>query len=183
MMLEGVRVLVTGGGSGIGAAICRAIVADGGLVAVNDIEPDRAVAMAAALDGPAVVGDISDESIADRVIREAAQALGGLDGLVNNAGIVSVGSIQETPQAEWDRLMRVNARSVVVCSRFFASSIDGPGSIVNVVSIAALHPNPGTHAYSSSKAATVAFTGQAAVEWGPARDPSERRGSRNDHWN
>jgi NAD(P)-dependent dehydrogenase (short-subunit alcohol dehydrogenase family) len=166
-MLKGAKVLVTGGGSGIGAAICEAVVAAGGRVALNDIDSDRGQAMASTLDCPALIGDISDESTANRVVRDAARSLGGLHCLVNNAGIVSVGSIEETPQSEWDHVMSVNARSVVVCSRVFASLVETPGAIVNVASIGGLHPNPGTNAYSSSKAATVAFTGQAAIEWGP----------------
>ncbi|MCP3976849.1 MAG: SDR family oxidoreductase, partial [bacterium] len=86
---------------------------------------------------------------------------------VNNAGVVTASRLETVSSEEWDRVMHVNVRSVFQMSRAFAAVADVPASVVNLASIAATHPNPGTHAYTASKAAVVGLTRQAAVEWGP----------------
>lgn len=166
MDLGGRRILVSGGGSGIGAAIVQACAAAGADVAVNDLDSDRAAASAETAGGVAIPGDVAHDD-APRIVDEAATALGGLDGLVNNAGIVMANSLDNVTVEDWDEVMRVNMRSVFLMSRAFAQIAHDPSSVVSLASIAASHPNPGTQAYTPSKAAVVGFTKQAAVEWGP----------------
>ena len=168
LSLDGRRVLVTGGGAGIGAAIGRALAEAGAAVAVNDLDPDRASAVATEVGAVAVPGDVAIADGAAAVVAAATDSLGGLDGLVNNAGIVTVGALADADLDDWDRTMRVNFKSVYLCSRAARPHLaDGGGAIVNLASIAAFHPNGGTAAYSPSKAAVVALTRQSALEWGP----------------
>ena len=166
--LTGKRILVTGGGAGIGAAICRAASTAGAAVAVNDLDADRAAEIASRVGGFGVPGDVASEAGAAGVVEAAAAVLGGLDGLVNNAGIVTMGNLAGADLDEWRKVMDVNFQSVYLCSRAGRRHLaDGGGSIVNLASIAAVHPNSGTAAYTASKAAVVALTRQAALEWGP----------------
>ena len=168
MNLNGRRILVTGAGAGIGAAIAEACSMEGADVAVNDVDPERAATSAERLSAVAVPGDVADSEDGRRVVAEAKEALGGLDGLVNNAGIVIPGALADIDDTEWDRVMHVNLRSAFVMSRAFAEVADTPAAIVNLASIAATHPTPGVHAYSASKAAVVSLTQQIALEWGPS---------------
>lgn len=161
------RVLVTGAGVGLGAAMARAIVRSGSTVAVNDIDPERSRRIADELGAVDAPGDISTIDGADSVIQAAVSGLGGLDGLVNNAGVVARGSLAEGDLGDWDRTMKVNFSGTYLCSRLAHPHLVGGGSIVNLASIAASHPNPGTGAYTPSKAAVAALTKQAALEWGP----------------
>lgn len=157
---------MTGGGAGIGAAISSACAAAGARVAVNDLDPDRAAAAAETIDGAPVPGDVAGDD-APSIVDAAHTALGGLDGLVNNAGIVLANRLDNVPVEAWDTVMRVNVRSVFLMTRAFAAIASNPSAVVNLASIAASHPNPGTQAYTASKAAVVGLTKQAAVEWGP----------------
>ncbi len=122
--------------------------------------------MSQLLGATSVPGDAAGDGAAD-IVAAAGEALGGLDGLVNNAGVVTASRLETVSSEEWDRVMHVNVRSVFQMSRAFAAVADVPASVVNLASIAATHPNPGTHAYTASKAAVVGLTRQAAVEWGP----------------
>jgi len=161
------HVLVTGAGTGLGAAIARAVVDSGGAVAVNDIDAERSRRIADELGAVDVPGDISTWDGASAVVGEAAARLGALDGLVNNAGVVARGTLAEGDLDQWRRTMEVNFSGTYYCSRAARPHLLGGGSIVNVASIAALHANVGTGAYTPSKAAVVALTKQAALEWGP----------------
>ncbi len=166
-------VLVTGAGAGIGAAIARTAAEAGARVAVNDLDPKRAAAVASEIDSNggvahSVPGDVADPDEAARVVTDAVSLLGGLNGLVNNAGIVTRGGLVSEPLDEWDRVMRIDYRAALLCSRSAYERLraDG-GSIVNIASIAAVSPSAGTGAYTSAKAALVALTQQTALEWGP----------------
>ena len=161
------HVLVTGAGTGLGEAIARAVVKSGGVVAVNDIDAARSRRVADELGAVDVPGDISTWEGASAVVSSAAAGLGGLDGLVNNAGVVAKGTLADGDLAQWHRAMEVNFSGTYLCSRAAQPHLLGGGSVVNVASIAALHANAGTGAYTSSKAAVVGLTKQAAVEWGP----------------
>ena len=167
------RVLVTGAGAGIGAAIARSAAQAGALVAVNDIDPDRATATVRELASHgarviAVAGDVADEIGARQVVSDAAHALGGLDGLVNNAGIVTRNRLSSTSLVEWDRVLRVNLTSQLLCSQAAVGFFDGPSSIVNLASITWNNPGPRTPAYSVSKSGVVSLTRLSALEWGPS---------------
>lgn len=166
-LLKDRHVLVTGAGAGLGAAMARAVVDAGGVVAANDIDAGRSAAIAEELGAVDVPGDISTEEGAAKVVQDAVAGLGSLDGLVNNAGIVVRGTLAEGDLDQWRRTMEVNFSGTYLCSRAARSHLVGGGAIVNLASIAALHPNMGTSAYTPSKAAVVALTKQAALEWGP----------------
>ena len=159
------KVLVTGAGSGIGAGIASVLASRGWRVAVNDLDTDLAQALAARIGGIAIAGDVGTHA-ADIVTR-AAQKLEGLTGLVNYAGIHRRAPLASVTEAQLNDVYRVNLQAAILGSQaalaFFASG----GAIVNTASIAAYTPQMQTGLYSAAKAGIVAFTAQAAVEWGP----------------
>ena len=159
------RVLITGAGSGIGAGIAGVLAARGWRVAVNDVDHALAEEVASQLDGVPVAGDISAEP--DVIVAGAAEALGGLEGLVNNAGIHRRAPLSDATPAQLDDVYRVNLRAVILASQAALPHLDGAGSIVNISSIAALTPQMDVGLYTAAKAGVSAFTAQAAVEWGP----------------
>jgi NAD(P)-dependent dehydrogenase (short-subunit alcohol dehydrogenase family) len=159
-------VLVTGAGSGIGEGIAVELAARGWRVAVNDVDRDLADRTAAAVGGVAVPGDVSSDA-ADLVGR-AADALGGLAGLVNNAGIHRRAPLASVTGEDLDAVYAVNLRAVVLlASAAFPYLRETGGAIVNISSIAGRTPQMGVGLYTAAKAGVDAFTRQAAVEWGP----------------
>jgi NAD(P)-dependent dehydrogenase (short-subunit alcohol dehydrogenase family) len=166
-------VLVTGAGSGIGAAIAHLIGASGAQVAVNDLVTERAHETAASLrqDGcraTAVPGHVATLSGAVGVIGAAVEALGGLTGLVNNVGVLQPGALVDLSEASWREVMDVNVMSAFLCSQqAFPVLSKAGGSIVNMSSVVALAPPPGAGAYNASKAAVLGLTSHLAMEWGP----------------
>lgn len=161
----GDRVLVTGAGSGIGEGIARVLAQRGWRVAVNDVRPEAAGAVAAAVGGVAVVGDVGSDAAG--VVDRAAVELGGLDALVSNAGIHRRAPLAEVHADQLDDVYRVNLRAVVLGARAALAHFgDRGGLIVNTSSIAAVTPQMGVGLYTATKAGVSAFTAQAAVEWG-----------------
>jgi 3-oxoacyl-[acyl-carrier protein] reductase len=158
-------VLVTGGGAGIGAGICRVLAERGMRVVVNDLDPDAARRTAGEVGGTAVPGDVVTDGEA---ILAGALAVGGrLDGLVNNAGVIRRAALADLP-AE-DPTLDVNLRAVAALSaRCLPALSEAGGAIVNIASMAADVPQLGGGMYAASKAGLVAYTRQAAVEWGPS---------------
>ena len=162
-MVEGKKALVTGGGSGIGAAIARELTRAGTEVVVADINRAAAEAVANELAGAtAVEMDVTaPESIA-RVV----DSLPGLDILINNAGIGLVGDIAHTGYEDFSRIMRVNVDSVfLVTQAALPLLLKTRGSIVNIASVAGLVGIRQRFAYCASKGAVVAMTRQLAVEY------------------
>jgi glucose 1-dehydrogenase len=166
-------IVVTGAGAGIGAATAALLAAHGADVGVNDLDPDRAERTVSNIRDAggravAVPGDISTADGATAVIGAARRTLGSIDGLVNNAGMYRAAALTEVSPDEWQRVMDVNLMGVLHCSRAAHDDlVAAGGAIVNVASIAAAFPFAGLGAYSASKAAVVALTGQLASEWGP----------------
>ena len=172
----GRAVLVTGASRGIGAAVARAFAASGDRVAVHyGSRREQALAVAAALpgDGHVVVGaDLADPGAVHQMVEEAAAALGGIDVLVNNAGVIVEHPITETSYADWQRAWShtvgvnlVGAANVTWCA---VRHMGRGGRIVNVASRGAFRGEPRQPAYGASKAGLVAFGQSLARALGPA---------------
>jgi NAD(P)-dependent dehydrogenase (short-subunit alcohol dehydrogenase family) len=141
---------------------------------VNDLIEERAEAVVADIEDAggwavAIDGDVASREGAAAVVARAAEALDGLDGLVNNAGIVRFGTVTTITDEDWDATMTVDFASVAYVSKaaFEPLADGGGGSIVNLASIAAEHPSITVGSYSPAKAAVVALTKQLALDWGP----------------
>lgn len=160
------RVLITGAGGGIGEGIASVLAERGWRVAVNDVDPEAAARVADSVGGVAVPGDVG--ASAPMVVDGAVEALGGLDGLVNNAGIHRRSPLAEATEEDLDAIYRVNLRAVLLGSQAALPHLRATGgSIVSTSSIAAVTPQMGVSLYTATKAGVSAFTAQAAVEWGP----------------
>lgn len=162
-------VVVTGGGSGIGSAVCRLLAAKGVPVGVLDIDADAAAEVAAETGGVALVADIADPDAVSGAVATAAAELGGIVGLVNNAGVGQVKLLEDYTPAEWDRLLQVNVTGAWLLTKAVAPHMRaaGTGSVVNVASVNAALPTRGEAPYSAAKAALVAFTKSTALELAP----------------
>lgn len=113
--------------------------------------------------------DITEIDAVERMVGRAQGQSGGLDILINNAGINDVRMIVDLGPEDWDRVMSANLRGAVFCARACARLMKeaGGGKILNIASISALYPEKGMAAYAASKAALVQFTRIAALEWAP----------------
>jgi len=165
--------LVTGASSGIGRACARALGDEGAKVVAVGRRKERLEAVAAevrAAGGEALVaaGDLRDEANCAACVEQAVARFGGLDGLVNAAGIIAPGTVTDTSSAEWDRMMDSNLRTIFVLTRAAAPElIKRRGAVVNVSSVAGLRPYPGLAAYCVSKAAVDMYTRCAALDLAP----------------
>ena len=164
--LDGKRIIVTGAASGIGKAVAQSCVAEGARVVIADFNATLGQETAAAMGAGFVACDVSDEHSVVAMVGEAVGRMGGLDGLVNNAGLQKAGPIVETSVADWDALMGVNVRGVFLATREAIPHLKaaGGGSIVNTASLAAKRGGPGIGAYAASKGAVMAFTTATALE-------------------
>jgi 2-hydroxycyclohexanecarboxyl-CoA dehydrogenase len=166
MRLEGRVALVTGGASGIGAATCRRLAAEGARVAVTDLNLDGAREVAAEIDGAGIELDVrSGDSIA-AAMREAEHELGPLAVVVNNAGYDEFGWFGQSDEGLWDRVLAVNLRGVLAVTHAALSGLQerGYGRIVNVASEAGRVGSAGSAAYSAAKAGVIGFTKALAQE-------------------
>jgi NAD(P)-dependent dehydrogenase (short-subunit alcohol dehydrogenase family) len=151
--------LVTGAGSGIGAAVARRLAGDGADVIAADANRVAVESLAAEIGAQALQLDVRDEA-------QVAPAMAGLDVLVNVAGIGSTTSAPETPLDVWENVFAVNARGTFLCCKHAIPGMAarGGGSIVNIASAAALVGLRNRAAYSASKGAVVALTRALAVD-------------------
>jgi 3-oxoacyl-[acyl-carrier protein] reductase len=159
--------VVTGGGQGIGAAICRRLAEAGARVAVLDLDAARAVSVAQAVAGFGRGVDVTSESGLAQALRENEQKLGPPDILVNNAGITGKAApIWELSRADLESVLAVNLVGPFLCCRALVPGMlqRGYGRIVNVASIAGKEGNPTLGPYSASKAALIALTKSLAKE-------------------
>jgi NAD(P)-dependent dehydrogenase (short-subunit alcohol dehydrogenase family) len=153
--LAGLRMLVTGGASGIGHAVTTAALTRGAQVAVVDLDPaaapDRALRVA---------GDVSDDQSVMEAVRHVTSTLGGLDILVNNAGIGAQGNVEANPLDEWRRVFEVNVLGAVRVTRAALPHLrrSPHAAVVNMCSIAATAGLPDRALYSASKGAVLSLT-------------------------
>jgi len=165
--------LVTGGSSGIGRACALALAGEGATVALagrRRARLDEAAANVSKAGGQPFVleGDVRDEGTCAAWAQACERSFGGLDGLVNAAGVIGNGAIDATPAAEWDRVMDSNARSVYLVTRAMAELLKKKkGSVVNLSSVASNRPYPGLAAYCVSKAAVDMITRCSALDLAP----------------
>jgi NAD(P)-dependent dehydrogenase (short-subunit alcohol dehydrogenase family) len=151
-------VLVTGGGRGLGEAICRRLASDGATVVAADVRAEAAEKVAGAIraEGGRAAGlalDVTSAGQAQEVIRRVAAEHGQLDVLVNNAGVDKTVSVEELSVEDWDRIQAVNLRGPFVMSKFALAEMKrrGRGHIVNIVSTAAKRAWANAAAYHASK--------------------------------
>ncbi|PYR75403.1 MAG: short-chain dehydrogenase [Acidobacteria bacterium] len=164
--------VVTGAGSGIGAAISRLFARAGARIVAVDLDHGAAQAIVREIqrdggEGSAHRCDVSTPAEVERVFQEIARASPRLDILVNNAGISHVGTIEQTPPAELDRVYEVNVRGVYLCARAVIPVMlgQGGGVIVNMASIASLIGLVDRFAYSMSKGAVLTMTRSIAIDY------------------
>jgi glucose 1-dehydrogenase len=173
MDLSGRIALVTGAGSGIGHATAERLAGAGAQVVVNHFgHDDEARALAERLPGAlAVRTDVSSSADVAAMMARVERELGGLDVLVNNAGIASGSAVVDMPDDEWERVLAVNLTGPFLCARAAARMMAarGGGAIVNVSSIHEDVPLPSGAAYSVSKGGLRMLMRQLAFELGPHR--------------
>jgi len=168
----GLRVLVTAGASGIGRAIAAALAGEGARVHVCDVSETALTECRAAL--PQVttsLADVADEAQVARLFEDVEGSLGGLDVLVNNAGVAGpTGGIDELDPAEWRRTIDVNLNGQFYCTRLAVPMLRaaGDGAIVNLSSVAGRLGYAYRTPYSASKWAVVGLTKSLAIELGPS---------------
>jgi len=168
--LAGKVAIVTGGASGIGAGIVERFLAEGARVVIADIERDRGEGFAATLGADAVfrLTDVSDPDQVGALVAAAVETFGGLDVMVNNAGVSSKmhRSFLDDDLADFRRVMAVNVLGVMAGTRDAARQMatSGGGSIVNMSSIGGIQAGGGVMTYRASKAAVIMFTKSAAIE-------------------
>ena len=170
--LDGKVAVVTGGGSGIGAATCRAFVEQGARVVVADLSEAGGSQVARDLgDSKALFWrtDVTDLASVRAAVATGVEHFGRLDVLVNNAGIGLVGSVQETDASDWNKLIAVNMTGVFHGSRVAVDQMlhqtPPGGAIVNIASVAGMIGIARRFAYCATKGAVIAMTRQVAVDY------------------
>jgi NAD(P)-dependent dehydrogenase (short-subunit alcohol dehydrogenase family) len=167
--MTGKTAIVTGAARGIGLATTRQFLAAGYRVAMVDRDRDALAPEAATLGDAvrAVVCDVSDPVQVDAMVAEVTAWSGGVDALVNNAGVADFGPIEETTFARWRTVMATNLDGVFLCTQACIPALKvRRGAIVNIASISGLRASTLRVAYGTSKAAVIQLTRQQAVELG-----------------
>jgi 2-keto-3-deoxy-L-fuconate dehydrogenase len=155
MSLDGLRALVTGGASGIGLAAARLLAERGARVAVLDLEIEGVEPPLLALRA-----DVTDDAAVRAAVEDASERLGGLDVVVNNAGIGAAGTVEDNPDEEWGRVFDVNVLGMVRVARAALPHLRASehAAIVNTCSIAATAGLPNRALYSATKGAVLSLT-------------------------
>ncbi|TAM64239.1 MAG: glucose 1-dehydrogenase [Chloroflexota bacterium] len=173
-MLSGRRAVVTGAASGIGAATARLLAGAGAAIVAVDLDGGGAEAVAATIRAAggaaeAMTGDVTLAADCRGAVDRSVASFGGLEILVNCAGIIRRADIVETSEAEWDRVMAVNVKSVFLMSQAAVPHLAGaPGAaIVNIGSGWGLKGGPRAASYCASKGAVVNLTRAMAIDHGP----------------
>ena len=158
---KGLRVLVTAGGAGIGRAIAQTFRDHGARVHTSDIDPKTK---------PDTLADVANVAQVEKLFQEVQKNLGGLDVLINNAGIAGpTGKVEDIKPEDWERCIAVDLNGMFYCTRKAMPLIKaaGGGSIINLSSAAGLHGFPQRSPYCAAKWGVVGFTKSLSVEAGP----------------
>ena len=160
--------LVTGGGTGIGAAVARRLAADGYAVVVTGRRPEPIEAVAHEIGGFAVAADTGVTLGAERAVAETVERFGGIDALVLNAGVGGEGSLLDLDPEIFETVLRTNVTGAFLTARAaIPHLLDRRGAIVSIASVAGLRAAPASVAYCSSKAALAMLTQCIALDHGP----------------
>jgi len=167
--LGGRRAVITGGGSGIGAATCRRFAEEGARVAVLDRDAEAAALVAKEVHGIALAVDVRDGDAMTAAVDDAAEQLGGLTDLVANAGTGMAKALHDYTDKEFALLVGVNLTGTFNAIRAAVPHLlaAGGGSIVTNASLTGLRPTRGEGPYSAAKAAVINLTATAALEYAP----------------
>ena len=173
-IVDGRRAIVTGAASGIGRATALLLAREGAAVVAADLDEAGVAEVVAAIEAEggraaAVRCDVTVEADCRRLVEAAVASLGGLDVVVNAAGIIRRTSVVETSEEEWDRAMAVNVKAVFLLSRHAIPEMarGGGGAIVNIGSGWGLKGGPRAASYCASKGAVVNLTRAMAIDHGP----------------
>jgi glucose 1-dehydrogenase len=166
------RILLTGSSRGIGRAIAGRLARSGNALALCASKPsaelDEAVSASSAAGAEVIglVGDLGVAGVAEHLVTEAAERLGGLDAVISNAGIAIAGQLTTSQTAQWDRVFDVNVRGAWLLAREAHSYLAASqGSFLAIASMSGVEPYPGAGAYSASKAALIMMVRTLALEW------------------
>jgi len=169
--LKGRVVLVTGGGRGLGEAVCQTLSAAGASVVVADIRQELAETVAREIcscgrEAMPLLLDVTNENQAEASIHKIVARYGRLDALINNAGVDVTLSIEELPLADWDQILAVNLRGPFIMSKFALPIMkeQGSGHIINIVSTASKRAWANASAYHASKWGLLGFSHALHVE-------------------
>ena len=169
--LQGRVAIVTGGASGIGAAIAAAFHAEGARIVVADVDAQKAKDAATAYgeEGLAIGVDVTDESQVLAAVDAAMQRFGRIDILVNNAGIMRKSYVKDMTEELWNQVLAVNLTATFLCSKAVLPAMIAAkrGKIVNIASIAGKIGEPTASAYSAAKFGVIGFTRSLAIEVAP----------------
>lgn len=169
MRLENKVAIITGGGSGVGAATARLFASEGAKVVVTGRRPEPIAAVAAEVAGVAVAGDTGDPAHAAQVVAEAVSVFGGIDVIVASAGVGIEGTVGDMSDEDWRRTMDTNLNGPMMLVRATLPVMleRGGGSIVLVASTNGMAAAPASAAYDVSKAGLIALARAIAVDYGP----------------
>lgn len=166
-------IIVTGGAGGIGSAICRGLVADGLRVVIADFVGEAARSLAQELrrggEAVAVQVDVGDKASVERMVEQSLRSYSQIDFLLNGAGVMSRLPVQEMPEEEWDRVLRINLKGTFLCSQAVARHMvqRKEGRIINIASGRGVAGQARAAHYAASKAGVIAFTKSLALELAP----------------
>jgi NAD(P)-dependent dehydrogenase (short-subunit alcohol dehydrogenase family) len=165
--LDGRRVVITGGASGMGEGMVRAFPGLGASVVSLDVSAEAGGRIADESGANFIPCDVTDRESVEEAMAQAVAALGGLDVLVHAAGIAPGSPAESTPSEMWERVLTVNATGTYLTNQAAFSHLrERGGQIINFASAAGVLGLPGKAAYAASKGAVVAWTRTAAQEWG-----------------
>lgn len=167
----GRRILITGGGSGIGRAIATVCAREGARIALIGRTLGKLEETAAAIGSAHIeVADVTDEAEVERAVGGAIAALGGLDGVVNSAGFATMGPIEQTSLADWRALLDIHMTATFLVCRASVAALrtEKAAAIVNVASVAGLLPGISSAAYAAAKGGQILFSKALAAELAPA---------------